>query len=350
VKLLVTVPWAKRAGGAENLLWTFLRNVDRSRIEPMVVFFEYGSFEREVDALGIRTEVIPAGRLRELGRTTRVVQVLRDVLRTEEPDLVINWSAKTQLYGASAAAAARAADRVVWWQHGIPNGHWLDRLATALPARAIGCCSRQSSEAQARLRPRRPSFVVYPGIETPATTPGGAQLRAQLGLPVDRPVVGIVRAAGHAVHGLIVGGDAFHLSPGYGPYLQGVAVDLGLREDVTFTGQVRDAAPYLAAMDVFVNASTNEPFGIVLLEAMAAGLPIVAFDSGGPREIIEAGRSGLLVADGTNTSLAAAIDTLVIDPELRVRLGAAGRERFHRLFTAERMTRELEERFEDLCR
>ena len=309
MKLLVTVPWGERAGGAENMLWTFLRHVDRSRIEPTVVFFQQGPFEREVAGLGMRTAVIPSGRLRQLGRATRVVQAVRSVLRTEEPDLILNWSAKTQLYGASAAVAARVADRVLWWQHGIPNGHWLDRLATALPARAVGCSSFQSSDAQERLRPRRPSFVIHPGIEAPPRN--GTELlalRAELGVPEDRLVVGIVgrlqpwkgqhrllgalailRDAGHEVHGLIVGGKAFGLSPEYEPRLRRLANELGLGNSVTFTGQVPDGAKYLGAMDVFVNTSTYEPFGIALLEAMAAGLPTVAFDSGGPREIIEPG-------------------------------------------------------------
>ena len=237
MKLLVTVPWGERAGGSENMLWTFLRHVDRSRIEPTVVFFQQGPFEHEVRDLGMQTVIIPSGRLRQLGRATRVIQAVRTVLRTEEPDLILNWSAKTQLYGGSAAASAHVADRVVWWQHGIPNGHWLDRLATALPARAVGCSSFQSSHAQARLRPCRPRFVIHPGIEAP---PGSeterSALRAELGVPEDRFVVGIVgrlqpwkgqhrllgalailRDAGHAVHGLIVGGNTLDLSPEYEP-------------------------------------------------------------------------------------------------------------------------------------
>jgi glycosyltransferase involved in cell wall biosynthesis len=369
VKLLVTVPWAERAGGAEQLLWTFLRNVDRSRIEPTVVFFEYGSFEREVDALGIRTVVIHSGRLRELRHAACAVQSLRAVLRRVEPDLVLNWSAKTHVYGATAAAASGVADRVAWWQHGIPNGHWLDRLATALPARAIGCSSNEASEAQRRLRPRRPTFVVHPGIEAASTgSTESAELRTELGLPLDRLIVGTVGRlqpwkgqhrvlhalarvceARESVHGLIVGGDAFGLSPEYERYLHCLAADLGLQENVTFTGHVRDAASYFSAMDIFVNASFREPFGIVLLEAMAAGLPVVAFDSGGPREIVEPGRSGMLVHEGTNEALASAIETLLVDRQLAARLGEAGRERFRRHFTAERMAGELEEGLEQLC-
>lgn len=371
MKLLITVPWGERAGGAENILWTFLRHVDRTRIEPTVVFFQHGAFANEVEALGMRTKVFPSGRLRELHRGVRVVRGLVDVIRREQPDLVLDWSAKTHLYGATAAIVASTADRVMWWQHGIPDGHWLDRLATALPARAIGCYCGEAREAQAQLRPKRLSFIVHPGIdlEPPVSQSERAELRAELELPNDRPVVGIVGRlqpwkgqhrflaalarlgkAGHVVHGLIVGGDAYDLTPEYGPYLHRLADELGIRDSVTFTGQVPDGAGYMAAMDVLVNASIGEPFGLVLLEAMAVGLPVVASDSGGPAEIIESGRSGLLVAEPNEELLATAIETLVVEPELRSRIGEAGKERFRRLFTAERMTRQLEDRLEELCR
>ncbi|HEY8775576.1 MAG TPA: glycosyltransferase [Gaiellaceae bacterium] len=369
ISILFTVPWARRGGGAENMLWTFLRKVDRSRIEPMVVFFEHGKFEREVNALGIRTVVLPAGRLRQFGRAVSVVRTLRAVIHTEQPDLILNWSAKTQLYGSSAATSVGMRDRIVWWQHGIPHGQPLDRISTALPARAIGCSSRAASEAQALVRPHRPTFVVHPGIDPPSVgSLGVAERRKSLGLPTDRLIVGVVgrlepgkgqdrllhalaqlQRSGHKIHGLIVGGDAFGTSPDYGRYLHRLAADLDLREQVTFTGQLADPSPYLRAMDVFVSTSVRDSFGLVLLEAMAAGLPIVASDSGGPSEVIESGRSGILVAGPTEELLAAAIEALLVDPELRSRLGEAGRERFLRFFSAERMARELEDRLEELC-
>jgi glycosyltransferase involved in cell wall biosynthesis len=370
MKLLVTVPWAERAGGAENILWTFLRHVDRLRFEPKLVFFKDGPFVREVRRLGLQAVVLPSGRLRELRRGARVVRALADLIRREQPDLILNWSAKTHLYGAMAARMASAPDQVIWWQHGIPDGHWLDRLATALPARAIGCYCGDARHAQSRLRPRRPSFVVHPGIDAPSRLSESERLglRAKLGLPETRLVVGIVGRlqpwkgqhrllialaylvrANHLVHGLIVGGNAYDLSPGYESYLHRLASTLGIADHVTFTGQVPDAAKYVQAMDVFVNASIQEPFGVVLLEAMAASLPTVAFASGGPREIIEPGRSGLLVEDITEEGLAAAIELLLLDPQLRVRLGEGGRDRFQQRFTAERMTQDLEAKFEQLC-
>ncbi|HEX2112350.1 MAG TPA: glycosyltransferase [Gaiellaceae bacterium] len=369
-KLVVTVPWGERLGGAENMLLSFLRHADRRRFRPLVVFLQRGPFESEVRALGFETAVVEAGRLREPLKFVHAVRSLAALLRRERPDLILNWMAKTQLYGAPAAALARTADRVLWWQHLTPDGHWLDRIATLLPSCAIGCSSRASAEAQARLGPRRPTFAVHPGVDVRSACPSPdvAGLRQRLGIPDGRAVVGIVgrlqpwkgqdrvieavallRRRGHDVHGLVVGGDAHRLAPDYGRSLLRLAQKLGVRDEIEFAGHVEDPAPYLAVMDVLVNASIGEPFGIVLLEAMAAGVPVVAVDAGGPVEIVEAGRSGLLIASGTPTEIADAVERILTDEELARRLRASGRARVQRLFTARRMAERLQAALEGVA-
>lgn len=368
LKLVITVPWGVRQGGAENILWGFLRHVDRRRIEPVVVFLQAGPFEREVAGCGFRTTVIPAGRLRQVGSSLRVAHRLAALLRQERPDLLLNWSSKTQLYGALAAALAGMPGRVVWWQQGIPAGHWLERMATLLPARAVGCYSQAARDGQGRHRPRRRTFVVHPGIDVPVRCPEEdlRALRQRLAMQPGGVVVGIVgrlqlwkgqdrflralaelRRRGYDVRGLIVGGDAYGLSPGYDADLHKLARDLGLDGTVTFTGQVEEAGPYVQIMDISVNASLGEPFGLVLLEAMALGVPVVAFNAGGPAEILDAS-SGLLVPLGDEPGLAGALERLIVDPLFRRRLGAGGEERFRTRFTAARMTEDLSLALESL--
>ena len=108
---------------------------------------------------------------------------------------------------------------------------------------------------------------------------------------------------------------------------------LGLTDFVTLTGQVDDQTPYFELMDVAVNASEGEPFGIVLLEAMAREVAVVAVNAGGPAEFIEHGRSGLLARSGEPQALADALEPLLESRALREQLGSAGRERFLRDFT-----------------
>jgi len=100
-----------------------------------------------------------------------------------------------------------------------------------------------------------------------------------------------------------------------------LACDLGIEDRVIFTGFRSDVADLLASLDVFVHASVEpEPFGRVIAEAMAMGCPVVAVAAGGPMEIIEDGRSGLLVAPGDDEALAAGLARLLEDPDLAERM------------------------------
>jgi glycosyltransferase involved in cell wall biosynthesis len=408
MRILVTLPWGERLGGAETMLQMVLDGAHEAGHQFELVFFESGSWPDELIDAGFRVEVISAGRLRQAHRWVATVARLARIIRARQPDLVLNWAAKTQLYGAPAAMLAGMANRVAWWQQLIPTGHWLDRCATVLPASAIGCYSTAAARGQARLFPSRPTFVVAAGAPVPragsegavtpcagsegavaarvgsegavaarvgsegavaarvgsegAVTPrvgseGAVTARVgsegtSLQLPPDVPVVGLVgrlqpwkgqdrllrahallRERGHSVHTVIVGGDAYGLSSQYAASLQPLIRRLGLADAVTMTGHVPDAGPYIEQLDILVNASDPEPFGIVLLEGMARGVPVVAVDSGGPAEFVEHGKTGVLARSGEPGALADALEALLVSPALRQTLGRAGRELFLRDFT-----------------
>jgi glycosyltransferase involved in cell wall biosynthesis len=354
MRILVTVPWPERLGGAEAMLQTVLDGVGESGHEIELVFFEDGPWPRELADRGMRVQTLEAGRVRQLHRWLALVLRLAVIFRRRQPDVILNWAAKTQVYGSPAATLAGMRRRVVWWQHSVAAPTWLERIANLLPAAAIACYSDDAARAQERMRPRRPTIVIPAGAE-----PVPGDLRpAELELPAGVPVIGIVgrlqqwkgqdrllgaiarlRDAGRDAHLLIVGGDSYGLSPAYAASLPREVAELGLEDRVTMVGEVPDARPYIARMDVLVNASEREPFGIVLLEGMAAGLPVVAVDAGGPAEIVEDGRTGLLARSGSSVDLAAAIEPLLGSPELRERLGRAGRERFEREYSAQAVRR-----------
>lgn len=317
--------------------------------ELELVFFEPGPWPDELIEAGFHVEVIAAGRLRQAHRSIATVIRLARIFRRRRPDLILNWSAKTQLYGAPAAVIAGMADRVLWWQQAIPSSKgWLDRCATMLPARAIGCYSKAAARAQEQLSPARPTFVVAAGAPVPDTD----SRHAPLELPAGVPIVGLVgrlqpwkgqdrllnaqatlRERGHEIHLVIVGGDSWGLSPEYAASLPTLVERLGLTGAVTMTGQVPDAGPYIDQMDILVNASDPEPFGIVLLEGMSRNVAVVAVDSGGPSEFIEHGETGMLARSGEPGALADALEPLLVAPALRERIARAGQERYLREFT-----------------
>jgi glycosyltransferase involved in cell wall biosynthesis len=368
LKVLFVMPHAHRHGGAENILWTYLRNVDRQRVEPALVFFDDGPFREEVAALGMSTHVLrPEDCPRP--RIALFPPRLARIVRREQPDLVFSWLVEAQAFGSLAAVLTGRARKVIWWQANMPQAGIGERIATALPTRAVFLYSHATAAVQRQIRPRRRTLVVHPGIDAPAPLPEATRerLRRDLGLPGDRPVIGIVgrlmtwkgqhhvlralallRDRGHAVHGLIVGGNAYDFEPEYEPALRRLVDELGLADSVTFTGQVPDAAAYMQLMDIAVNASDHEPFGIVVLEAMAQEVPVVAVAAGGPAEIVEDGVSGLLTTHAGPEPFADAFERLIVSPELRRRLADGGRQRFEERFTTARMVEELTAALEQL--
>ena len=349
MRLLVTVPWAEPLGGAEAMLQAVLDGAREEGHEVEPVFFEQGSWAETLRRDGFRVEVLEAGRLREAHRFIATIARLAALMRARRPDLMMNWAAKTQLYGAPAAALAGMADRVVWWQQAIPpRSGWLDRVATRLPATAIFCYSQAAARAQAELSPVRPTYIVNAGAPMPESHTGPGPLE----LPDDVPIVGLVgrlqpwkgqdrlmraqallRERGLEMHLVIVGGDAWGLSSDYAASLPGLVSELRLDGAVTMTGQVPDAGPYIEQLDVLVNASDPEPFGIVLLEGMSRGVAVMGVDSGGPSEFLEDGRTGILARSGSPEALADGLEALLSSPQRRAEIAQAGLESYRRDFT-----------------
>ena len=363
MRIVITLPWGQRLGGAEAMLQTVLDGAREMGHELELVFFEPGPWPAELSNAGFRVQVMEAGHLREAHRWMATVVRLARLFRRRQPDIVLNWAAKTQLYGSPAAVLAGMADRVVWWQQGIPDGFWLDRFATRLPARAIGCYSQAAARAQQAMSPQRETFAVAAG----APVPNGHSGQAPLTLPAGVTVVGLVgrlqpwkgqdrllqaqailRERGHDIHLVIVGGDAYGLSADYAASLPELVSRLGLDDAVTMTDQVPDAGPYVDQMDILVNASDPEPFGIVLLEAMARGVAVVAVNSGGPAEFIQDGTTGVLARSGEPAALADALESLLGSPDIRRAVAAAGRESFLREYTDVAMRERFFAHFEEL--
>jgi glycosyltransferase involved in cell wall biosynthesis len=141
---------------------------------------------------------------------------------------------------------------------------------------------------------------------------------------------------------LIVGGG-----PDEQPLRQ-LAVDLGVRDHVRFAGYQPNPRPYYALMDVFALASAREAFGLVLVEAMLARLPVVATRVGGIPSVVVDGETGVLVDPLNPRALVDAIVALGRDPELRRSMGDKGRARAVAVFGAERYVRDIDQLYRRL--
>ena len=164
----IVMPLGSQQGGAEALLRHLLRH-GSERFRLVLAFFQEGVMVEEARQLGYDTVVIPTTHLSSVGNYLKSVLALRRWIRTRKVDVVFSWMPKAHLYAGPASFGLRT--KKIWYQHGVPEGDPLDRIATRLPADAVLCCSKTSRAYQGRLTPKRRTMVSYPGI---AGTDGGS--------------------------------------------------------------------------------------------------------------------------------------------------------------------------------
>ena len=193
----------------------------------------------------------------------------------------------------------------------------------------------------------------------------GRAARASLGIAPEAPVIGVASRLflwkGHTylvnamrrvvadvpeARLVIVGEDDPRAHPGGGSYraeLEGLVRQLGLEQQVIFTGFRTDIPELMAAFDVFAMPTWEEPCAVVFLEAMAMRKPVVAWNSGGTPEMVKHGETGFVVERENEGALAEALLRLIRDPGLRTRMGEAGRRRVIEHFNPARMCRDMVE-------
>ena len=175
------------------------------------------------------------------------------------------------------------------------------------------------------------------------------RLEPRKGVDTLLEAIPIVLDAVSGVRFTLVGDDEISSPRGSTFRLEFEESSIGRRfaDRVTFTGIIDDdeLTRCYSSCDVFVAPSRFESFGLILLEAMRHGKPVVAGDAGGMREVIGDEGAGILVPPGDPAALARALISLLRDPQLRDAVGTAGRRRFEERFTQDRMTDGIEEFF-----
>jgi Glycosyltransferase len=344
----VVMPLGEQRGGGELMLLHLLQQGMGQGIDWTVVFLREGPMVAQARELGARVHVINAGRMREVHRVVGTARQLARLARQESWSLILGWMGTGQLYGGLASLFSKVP--AMWYQLAVPaDGNWIDRLAVRLPAQRILTLSSAGLAAQKKLAPNTEVRLIYPGVElerfNPACLPPPAEMRRRVGLPEDVPVVGIVgrlqrwkgfhtfvnafpnllKSFPNAI-GVIVGGQ-HEFEPEYETYVDDLIARQGLENSIRRVGLQKNVQEWMQAMDVVVHASEAEPFGIVIIEAMALGKPVVATDVGGPAEIITPGKNGLLTRFEDAEQLSKAIIQYLSDPVFAQQVGDAARTR-----------------------
>ena len=361
--------------GAERMLLQTLRALDRRSFTPCLAVPRPGPLAVEAEEAGIPAAVVPMkwwltdGRrawkqpLAWLWNLPGVFR-LKKLIKDKGAALVCSNSAAA----VGGALAARLAQRPhVWVIHEILSGPrplLSFFLGNKQLARIVRRWSRRvvaNSQASARaFQDSGAVEVVYNGVSLPGRPRGrDIRLAAKLGLKKSDRVVGVVgkiipekgqlelvRAvglAGRRVKGLkllLVGAAA---NPRYLATVHGEIRRLGLEDRVAAVGYVEDVFSALSLMDVLVSASRIESFGRTAVEAMAAGVPVLAVRTGGLAEAINHGKNGFLIDGGSPEFLAAAIEKFfALKTSAVASVIRAGRRTVAERFRLEPQVRKLE--------
>lgn len=278
-------------------------------------------------------------------------------LRDQHVDLVHTHNRMALTYGAPAGRLARA--RVVHTKHGKnPRGGkrlLLGNAAGRLVHAFVAVSDETAAVARRRYEvPLRRLSVIDNGIDLSRFHPDpGARVRVreELGIPAEACVIGTVaRIAPEKNHARmlratapLLGQETRLVIAGDGPLLEDLraqAVELGITDHAHLLGVRRDVPALLNAFDIFAMSSETEGLPLVVLEAMASGLPIVSTNVGGIPNVVDEGRTGFLVPTSDEAGFRDRLAALVQDAALRRDVGARAREVAITKFSAERMQRD----------
>jgi glycosyltransferase involved in cell wall biosynthesis len=341
-------------GGTEHQMVELMRRLDRDRFDVHVAcFHRRGALEqRLVD----RVSSIAAFPIEGFGRTSTFQQGLAFArwCRRIKARVVHTCELYSNIFGLPAAALAGVEVRVANRRELVTPDKTRGQLACQRFAyRAAHMVVANSAAAAAQLRregvPPRKVRTISNGVDCdlfrPAPARAGQPIRRVVTVANLRPEKGhdtLLAAAARVVGArpdtefLIVGEGAMRDA------LERRVRELGLSGRVRFLGERSDVAALLASSDVFVLPSRSEACPNSVLEAMAAGLPIVATRVGGVPELIESGATGLLVEADRPAELATALLDLMDQPQRAANLGRAAREAAERRFSFDRMVSTFE--------
>lgn len=329
-------------GGASRVLYTNLRQLDRSRIEPILLLPREGPITPELDRLGLRYHIWgsptePANRVAYLAAFLRALQLFR-----REKVRLVHFNNRP--WRPAEALAARVL--------GIPillHFHVVNETRSPVIEWARGAVVVSNFVRQASQPPELEKFVVHNPVD-PARFAQGRSLRDELGIAPGKVVVSFVGqirdikgvqdfiTMARRIDGpdftFLVAGECRDPKVFSGAYSEVDLLDMVCGDNrIRYIGFVDRVEDVYASSDIVVVPSRwQEPLGLIAIEAAACGKPVVATRVGGLPEIVEDGKTGFLVEPNAPDALAMQVTLLARDVALRLEMGERGKQRVEKFF------------------
>jgi glycosyltransferase involved in cell wall biosynthesis len=339
-------------GGMERLLAEFARHADQRRYAlHFVSLTDRGAAADQIEALGFTVSTVGA----QPGIRFEIAVKLRSLFRALGADIVHTHNTKPLLYGAPAAFMAGA--NVIHTRHGQRLGStrrqtMLFNLAAKFANRVVSVSKDSTDLAFREGLPRQKLETIHNGVDVSAYTYRNPDLSAPLlflgRLSREKDVGTLLRA-------LRILKDRGVEAPlriaGDGPErerLELLALELELSDLVSFLGVQSDVRALLHRSSALVLPSLSEGISLSLLEAMSCGVPVIATLVGGNVEVIEDGRSGMLIAPQAPTALADAIHEIRSNPTRSLHLAREARQRVEEEFDVSEMIHRYQSIYESV--
>jgi glycosyltransferase involved in cell wall biosynthesis len=349
-------------GGAQVVLFRLLSRLDLCKYDPQVVCFYNGNsfIADNIRNLGIPVTDIGFSKPWKFIRLWRLWMKLKG----ERPIILHCWLFHANLVGRLLGYCLKVPVIITSRRNVVLIGKFREQLkclTRKMDDAIIAVCdlARNAEIEGTKVNPEK-VITIYNGIDVNnfEIIPFKAKMNSCFG-GGENPESIILGSVGRlcAQKGFIFLINALDLLVEENPYIKLIIVGegkmrstienhvqkLGLSENVQFLGYQNNILEILRSMDIFVLPSLWEGMPNAILEAMAAGLPVVATNVGGTPEVVVDGETGFLVPPRDPEALANAIQRLIDDPELRKKFGQAGRERVERHFTIQETVRKTEE-------
>ena len=350
-------------GGTPRKLLSLVENGDKERF--VHIFLLFNNYRADDLSDDVRRA---GGIVKEVSRPRNYdIRFLFDIIRMvrkHKVDIINTHFARSDIFGV--LVGMMCGIPVIKSVHGVAwNNSTLLIYADRMLARfryLTTCNSAASIEAERQRSHAKTLKVIHNGVvprECNLTNGEVPAYREKLGIPPNCFIVGHVgslielRRQDLILDAISImyekGIDVYCAIVGKGSEdenLKDYAKSLKITDCVKFLGCIDDVGEFLSSIDVYVNMANAEGFGIAVVEAMFAGLPVVLANAGAHPELIVDGDSGILVSEGSSQELADAMTRLAGDSSLRRRLGEGGKKRANEKFAISRFVRDFENLYE----
>jgi len=362
--------------GAEIVLINLLKNLDPTKFDLTVAYPPNGRLTGKLEEIGIKTEPVKISALRRTFNPMAIISYIYSfvlttgrlviIIKRNKINLIHANSFCAQLYGSIPAKITNTP--IVWHMHDLIEPqfcNWFFVKWAGITSTRIIAVSNAVARTLLKLGVNAKKIVtIYNGVDLKKFNCENVykhKIRKELGIELTVPVIGIVgqlaswkghdnflKAASIVVKKYPLArfeiiGESITGDTSYKLKLENLVSELKLSDKVIFIGYRKDMPEMMASLDILVNASSAEPFGLVIVEAMALGRPVIAADAGGAPEIIRDGENGFLVLPRDPQELAGAILKILDNPMTGRKMGKLGRRMVKEQFSLEKNVRQIED-------